>query len=188
MAGTTATRAPTAMALHRRARAPASLGTAHPPLASCLLLCSCHGPHHACPLPSPPRTSRGSFGKRWGLQCSLATVQPGRAARLRSGCPPWPAGSRAALPPLTWLPTPRNLLEAGALFATHTVPTATSSPVQTLLRDPEAPCRVTILVPTRLESTLSHCGHARRSLFPHSVPQGTPIRSLTRIPGPQLRA
>lgn len=113
--GTAGTRAPAAVAPHPRWPA-ASLSAA------------ATGRTTPVPCLPVPRRARppGSLG------------QPG----LCSCCAPRPAGPRAALPPLAWVPTPGNILEAGALLPSHTVPTPAPLPVQTLLRDPGAPCWV----------------------------------------------
>lgn len=104
--------------------------------------------HSAQPTPAgrlPPSPQRPRAAPRpcpaFRFPAARGPRQP-RVARARSCCAPRPAGPRAALPPLAWVPTPGNLLEAGALLPTHTVPTPAPLPVQTLLRDPGAPCRV----------------------------------------------
>lgn len=113
---------------HRCARAAAPLSAARPRWPAASLSAAATGRTTPVPCLPVPRRARppGSLG------------QPG----LCSCCAPRPAGPRAALPPLAWVPTPGNLLEAGALLPSHTMPTPASLPVQTLLRDPGAPCRV----------------------------------------------
>lgn len=80
--------------------------------------------------PSPPCTSPQPL-----QEASGSAVQPGPGRQDSAPPrPPWPAGTRAALPPRARLRTSRTFLEVGGLLPACTMPMPTFSPVQAHLR------------------------------------------------------
>lgn len=169
------------MALRRRAWAPASLSTAHPLLASCL---SAAAMATGCTMPVPtlhdPRQLREASGSAvhpgWTARTPLR-LSPAACRAPRSPSSPGLA-SHPQEPSRGWSPPSHSHCARPHLLARAD---SAKGPRSSTPGD-------SILVPTRLKSTLSHFGHARRSLSPHSVPPGTQLCSLTWILGPQPRA